>query len=230
MTSREPTPLDRLFLNHIDGVGELILVRHGQQQWPDPETSVSGDWVDPPLSELGRRQAVAVGEYLADTKIDVVYSSALARAHDTGKAIAGHHDLEPIVRPDMREIQFYGGLPQDKRASDILGAEIVKATGNRFVKERRWDVYPATESSLDFRRRVSLEIEAAIADRPGQTVVIACHGGVINIYLAELLGLSVDMFFRPAHASVHRLSFSSDRQVITSLGETSHLVGELHTI
>ncbi len=230
MTTREPTPLDRLFLNHIDGTGQLILVRHGQQQWPDPETSVSGDWVDPPLSELGRRQATAVGEYLAGIKIDAVYSSALARAHDTGKAIAGHHDLEPIVRPELREIQFYGDLPDDKRASDILGADVVKATGNRFVKERRWDVYPATESSLSFRRRVAIEIEAAIAGRAGQTVVIACHGGVINIYLAELLGLAVDMFFRPAHASVHRLTFSAERQVVTSLGEVSHLVGDLHTI
>lgn len=230
MTTREPTPLDRLFLNHLDDVGELILVRHGQQEWPDPENSVSGDWVDPPLSDLGRRQAAAVGQYLADTKIDAVYSSALSRAHDTGKAIADHHNLEPIVRPDLREIQFYGELPDDKRASDILGTDVVRATGNRFIQERRWDVYPATESSLSFRRRIALEIEAAIADRVGQTVVIACHGGVINIYLAELLGMTADMFFRPAHASVHRLSFGHDRRIVTSLGEVAHLVGELHTI
>lgn len=230
MTTHPPTPLDRLFLNRLDDVGQLILVRHGQQQWPDPDNSVSGDWVDPPLSELGRRQAAAVGEYLAQTQIDAVYSSALSRAHDTGKAIAGHHDLEPIVRPDLREIQFYGELPDDKRASDILGPDVVKAAGNRFLQERRWDVYPATESSLSFRRRVGIEIEAALIDRVGQTVVIACHGGVINIYLAELLGLDADMFFRPAHASVHRLSFGHDRRVITSLAEIPHLVGDLHTV
>lgn len=230
MSTRPPSPLDRVFLSGLENVGELILVRHGQQLWPDPATSVTADWVDPPLSDLGERQAAAVGDYLADTKIDVIVSSALRRAHDTGLAIANHHNHDVNVRPDLHEIQMYRDLPQDQRATNVLGEDVIKAVGERFVAKQRWDVYPATESSLDFRRRCALEIESVLADRAGQTVVIACHGGVINAYLAELLGIEQDMFFRPAHASVHRLAFGEGRRIIRNLGENTHLVGDLLTV
>ncbi|MEL6985097.1 MAG: histidine phosphatase family protein, partial [Actinomycetota bacterium] len=84
MSNDTPHPIDRAFLTNDPEAGQLILVRHGQQQWPDPETATVGDWVDPPLSDLGRQQAKAVASYLADEPVSVVYSSHLKRAHDTG--------------------------------------------------------------------------------------------------------------------------------------------------
>jgi len=55
--------------------------------------------------------------------------------------------------------------------------------------------------------------------------VVACHGGVINAYLTHVLGLTdQDMFFRPAHASVHRVTFLGERRVIDAVNETAHLV------
>ena len=53
--------------------------------------------------------------------------------------------------------------------------------------------------------------------------MVACHGGVINAYLAELLGLDIDMFFRPFHASSHRVLFGHGRRVIETLNEESYL-------
>ena len=52
---------------------------------------------------------------------------------------------------------------------------------------------------------------------------MACHGGVINAYLAEMLGLDVDMFFRPFHASIHRVLFGHGKRVIETLNEESYL-------
>jgi broad specificity phosphatase PhoE len=54
-------------------------------------------------------------------------------------------------------------------------------------------------------------------------VVVACHGGVINAYLAWVLGLAEDMFFRPAHASVQTVLVRDDRRVIQGLNDVSHL-------
>ncbi|MEM7275943.1 MAG: histidine phosphatase family protein, partial [Actinomycetota bacterium] len=73
------------------------------------------------------------------------------------------------------------------------------------------------------RRRVGVAVEGALADHPGETVVVACHGGVINAYLAQILNLPMDMFYRPAHASVHRLRFKDSLRVIETLNEQAFL-------
>jgi broad specificity phosphatase PhoE len=175
--------MDRAFLTDDPEAGQLILVRHGQQQWPDHQTATVGDWVDPPLSDLGRQQAAAVAKYLAEEPVTAVYSSQLKRAFDTGQAIA----------------------------------EL------RFIMSKRWDSYPHSETSEDFRRRVGIAVEAAIADHEGETVVVACHGGVINTYLAQVLGLDMDMFYRPVHTSVHRVRYKGSLRVIDSLNEQTFL-------
>ncbi len=218
-----PSPIDRAFLTNDPEAGQLILVRHGQQRWPDPETATVGDWVDPPLSELGEKQAAAVAAYLADEPVSVVYSSHLKRAHATGRAVAEAKEVEQVVIEELEEIHLYGGLPPDTRPSDVLGDKVIGGARNRFVLTRRWDSYPHSETSADFRRRVGLAVEGAIADHPGETVVVACHGGVINTYLADLLGLSVDMFYRPVHASVHRIRFKGTVRAIDSLNEQAFL-------
>ena len=88
-STRPPSAFDQAFLTNDPDAGMLILVRHGQQQWPDPDVSTPGDWVDPPLSELGRQQAEAVGSYLAKETASTIYSSQLLRANDTAQAVAG---------------------------------------------------------------------------------------------------------------------------------------------
>ena len=93
----------------------------------------------------------------------------------------------------------------------------------RFVRERRWDVYPYTETSAEFRHRVVTSVEGILAEHPGQRVVIACHGGVINAYVGHLLGLVEDMFFRPGHASISRVLVGDGRRVVHTLNELHHL-------
>lgn len=223
MSDDTPHPIDRAFLTNDPEAGQLILVRHGQQQWPDPETATVGDWIDPPLSDLGRQQAKAVASYLGGEPISAVYSSHLKRAHDTGRAVAEVADVDQVVIEQLEEINLYGDLPPDSRPIETLGEKLVVGARERFVLTRRWDSYPHSETSADFRRRVGLAVEGAIADHPGETVVVACHGGVINTYLADILGLSVDMFYRPVHASVHRIRFKGTVRAIDSLNEQTFL-------
>lgn len=215
--------MDRAFLTDDPEAGRLILVRHGQQQWPDPETATVGDWVDPPLSDLGEQQAAAVAKYLSDEPITAVYSSELKRAFDTGRAIAETREAPHQVITELEEIHLYGKLPQDSRPSDLLGEKILNGARERFVNSKRWDSYPHSETSAEFRQRVGIAMEAAIADHEGETVVVACHAGVINTYLALVLGLEMDMFYRPVHASVHRVRFKGSARIIDSLNERSYL-------
>jgi hypothetical protein len=59
---RPPNVFDRAFLTGIEGVTEIVLVRHGEQYVPDWRGGPVGDIVDPPLSERGEAQARLVAE------------------------------------------------------------------------------------------------------------------------------------------------------------------------
>lgn len=225
-TQRVVTAIDRAFLTYEEDATELILVRHGQQEFPDPARAKVGDWVDPPLSELGQRQAAAVGRLLAEERVDRVFSSALLRANDTGRAIAQHHGLDVQVEHDLREIETFRDLPRDVSPTEAIGELILQGARERFVRHRTWDVYPYTERNDEFRHRTINVIEGILALHPGQRLVVACHGGVINAYIAEMLGLTTAMFFRPAHASVHRIRAHDLTRALSSLNETHHLTCE----
>src|SRR5207245_7671467 len=106
---------------------------------------------------------------------------------------------------------------------DVLSEPMRKGFQERFVQERKWDTFPYSETSAEFRHRVVTAIEGILVSHPGETVAIACHGGVINTYIAHVLGLEEDMFFRPGHATVSRVLVSSGRRVVHTLNEIHHL-------
>jgi 2,3-bisphosphoglycerate-dependent phosphoglycerate mutase len=217
------SPLDLAFLTNLAGVGRLILVRHGQQRWPEGPNPAASEWVDPPLSETGRRQAEIVGAALAGEPVDAVYCSHLERAHQTGRQIGQPHGLEPVVLNELREIEIFRDLPHGKSVRDMVSEPVLRGMRERFVQERSWDVYPYSESSAELRLRVITVIEGIAAMHAGATVVVACHGGVINAYIGHVLGIAQDMFFRPGHASVSRVLAGDGRRVVHSLNEFHHL-------
>jgi broad specificity phosphatase PhoE len=217
------SPLDRTFLTHVPGVTTMLLIRHGKQHFEHRSRPTTADWVDPPLSDLGRRQAEAVGRALAAEPIDVVYSSPLVRALATAHEVARHHGLQPEVVADLREVELFRGLPDGVTITEAIWSEELARLQDRFIVERRWDLYPYSESGAVFRSRVVAAIEEIAARHRGQRVALACHSGVTNGYLAHVLGLAEDMFFRPAHASVNRVLAGDSRRVVHSLNETHHL-------
>ncbi len=214
---------DRAFLTGVEGVTELIFVRHGEQHIPDPRSGPVGDTFDPPLSERGEQQAKAVGERLSVDRVDVVYASPLKRALETGRQIARHHRMEPVVVPDLREIEVFRDMPPEKSAVEYFGQGLLLGIRERMLREKKWDVYPLSESSFDFRKRTVNAVEAIIAENEGKRVVIACHGGVINSYVGHVIGVDYDMFFRPAHCSIHIVFSGHGVRALQSLNDVHHL-------
>ena len=214
---------DRSFLTNVEGVTELIFVRHGEQHIPDPRGGPIGDTFDPPLSERGEQQAKAVGERLSTDRVDAVYASPLRRALETGKQVARHHRLEPIVVQDLREIEIFRDMPHELSPIAHFGRELLAGVRERMIRERKWDVYPLSESSFDFRKRTVNAVESIIAANEGKRVVVACHGGVINSYIAHIIGVDYDMFFRPAHCSIHVVFSGHGVRALQSLNDVHHL-------
>jgi broad specificity phosphatase PhoE len=228
---RMPAPFDIAFLSGRDDITEVLLVRHGQQDYD--VTGPVSQMIDPPLSELGRTQARLVGEALSTLRIDHVYASPLRRARDTGDQIARHHRLEPIIVDDLQEVGVFRDVPPDKTPLEYIGRMALVGTRQRMVTEKSWDVYPFSESSHEFRRRVINAIEGIIATHPAERIAIACHGGVINAYIGHIIGSKYDMFFRPAHTSVNIVAGADGIRALYSLNDVRHLMtaeGSFHSV
>lgn len=228
---RLPGPFDIAFLSNMERVTELLLIRHGQQHF-DVNGPVA-ELLDPPLSDLGRSQARLVGMALSTERIDRVYASPLRRALDTGREIARHHRLEPVVVDDLREVGIFEEVPHDKTPLEYIGREVLAGARERMITEKSWDVYPYSEASFAFRKRVINAIEGIIVSHENERVAIACHGGVINAYIGHIIGTRYDMFFRPAHTSINVVAAGDGRRALYRLNDVHHLMtpeGGFHSV
>ncbi|MFN8556091.1 MAG: histidine phosphatase family protein [Dehalococcoidia bacterium] len=163
---------------------------------------------------------------MARRPLTAIYCSTLRRARDTALAIARHHGLTPVEIHDLREIETWRDMPQDKTVQEYLGANYLAALRERMIAERDWDVYPYSESMAEFRRRTINAIEAALAAHPAARIAIVCHGAVINAYTGHLIGSPYGMYFRPAHASISLVAAGHGRRALRSLNDVSHLAAD----
>lgn len=218
---RPPGIFDEAFLTGIEGVTELYLVRHAQQHID--VYGVAADWVDPPLTEHGHAQARLLAQALSTTHFDGIFASPLKRTQETAKPLADVHRIPIETMEDLREVEVFREIPPDVTVRDFLGDDRLNAARQRMIDERNWDVYPYSEPSYDFKKRVINAIETIIAMNKGERVAVVCHGGVINAYCGHIIGSRYDMFFRPAHSSVNIVAVGGSRRIVRTLNDIHHL-------
>ena len=193
---------------------ELILVRHGL---PLRREVVEGP-ADPQLAPEGHDQAARLANYLSSETIAAIYSSPMKRAVQTAEPLAQMTGL-PISIVD--EVAEY----------DRLSNEYIPIEELRAANDDRWQKLLAGEWQSDsdtlesFRDRVITSLELLISQHASQRIVVTCHGGVINQYLAHILGISTERgFFYPQYTSIHRVVASQNGlRSIGSLNEIAHL-------
>lgn len=198
---------------------ELVLVRHAL-----PERVITeGGIADPPLSELGRRQAAAAAKWLAEESFDALYVSPLLRARETAQPIGEVLELEMQVADGIAEYdrmaESYIPIEEVKRSDDPE----IQAHWKALAEDRLEDLIADAHT---FRPRVNEAVEKLIAGHPGQRILAVCHGGVISAALAEIIGLSRTLWFEAGYASIHRIVASrSGIRSIKSINEMGHLRG-----
>lgn len=173
---------------------------------------------DPELSQDGLSQAALVAQYLTHEKLDAVYSSPLRRAIQTAEPIASAHG---------HSIAIIDGVAEwDRHSNEYIPVEELKASNDPRWQEMVAGGWNSEEDQDEFKDRVVTSLEEIINNHRGHRVVVSCHGGVINQYLAHVLGLSEGQFFYPNYTSIHRIAASSNgHRSILSINETSHLRG-----
>jgi probable phosphoglycerate mutase len=204
-------------------VTELILVRHGEsignvareEAESSGALSIAMPMRDPdvPLSELGARQARAVGQWLAadpTRQPGAVWSSPYLRARQTAQLAVAELADPPAIRQDERIRD---------RELGVLDLLTKRGVLTRFPAEadrRRWlgKFYyrpPGGESWVD----LVLRIRAFLADLdrlagPGRQLIVS-HDAVILLFRYVLEQLDEDQVFEiarsgsVANASVSRL-------------------------
>lgn len=201
----------------------VYVVRHGETL--ANRGGVFQGQMDVPLSEMGRRQAEAVGGALAGVQFDVVYSSDLSRAAETARAIMKHQKCRLVLDRRLREMN--GGLCQGTTHEETLAAfpEFVRAWEEDPWNTRR----PGGESFADLKARVGRAMDDIVAwnsGKPGgSTVALVGHGGVIRAVLT-VAGVERPLL----EASVRNCSISIVRRsgnewTAVKVDECAHLDG-----
>jgi probable phosphoglycerate mutase len=193
---------------------EIVLVRHGLPLRVELETGIA----DPELAAEGHEQAAKMAAYLGVEDVEAVYVSPLRRALETASPLCKVLGLEAVVSEGVAEF--------DRNSREYVPVEELRATNDpRWEKLLRGEWDGVDEDPSIFKARVVATVEDMIARHPGGRVVVVCHGGVINQYLAHVLGIETHVgFFYPKYTSIHRvMAARSGERSIVSINEASHL-------
>jgi probable phosphoglycerate mutase len=224
MTARRVRSIDleNPFVDSFEGMCELLLVRHGEQQFR--ENIPLGEALDAPLSEMGWKQARAVGERLAPARIGAVHCSPLQRALNTAQEIARHHGLEPVIHEELSEINLWAGAPQDRGLLDFMDRDDLVRVYREVSATRKHSAYPYCEDPAAFRQRVVEAIDRIIEQSIGMRVAVVCHGGVINTYLSHLFRSSYDHLVAVHHTSITVVRAADTRREVLTVNDYSHVM------
>jgi len=186
---------------------QLVLVRHGLPVR-------SSDSSDPPLAAEGVEQARRVARWLARERCDAVFSSTMKRAIQTA---------EPFAALVERPVQTHAGIVEfDRDSGTYVPMEELKRDDYE-----AWKAFVAGNHGADidsFQTAVVATLEEIVNTHSGKTVAVFCHGGVINVWTAYVLGMPARLFFEPAYASLHRyLCARSGERNLVGLNDVGHL-------
>jgi probable phosphoglycerate mutase len=196
---------------------EVLLVRHGESAAVVPGSPESAD---PPLADVGRKQAAALAARLAGKHLDAVWSSDLARARDTARALAEPRGLEVVERVELREVHLGDWERGEFRRRAALGDDPEFLA---FVAAGRWEAIPGAEPDDAARERIAGVVDEAAATHPGGSVALVCHGGLINAWLARFFGSHRSFVASIDNTSVTRLTTDGERWLVLGVNDTHHL-------
>ncbi len=189
---------------------ELVLIRHAL---PHRVDGGSGDIpADPGLTEAGRAQAAALAGWLTFEPITAIWSSPMRRAIETALPIGELIGLDVHEDADLVEADHDASsyVPLEEMGAELHADPIGAVFGDR-------------DPEL-FRHRVTGALGRIAANHPSSSVAVICHGAVINVYVADVLGLDVPLFFSPEYTSISRILVSrSGHRTVRSLNEVAHL-------
>lgn len=167
----------------------LYLIRHGQSTH---NVGLDAENLDPPLTELGQRQAILAAEAVAAEVHTAValYASPQRRALQTAAPLQKALGLPARILPDLCES---GGLYQDAGMSrDAILAEWPGVLPDPGITEAGW--WPPGETEADeavvyARAERVIRYLRACHEGNQETLLVVTHGRFCGVFISTLLGL-----------------------------------------
>lgn len=153
---------------------KLYLTRHGQTEW-NVQKRMQGQ-NNSPLTELGKWQAMQLGNYLQNVQFNCIYSSSSLRALHTAELVCGERNILVSACDDLREISL--GEWEGMTFSDAE-KQYPEQFYNFWHKSEKY-YRPDSESFDELRRRTSGAIERIAQQHSDETVLIVTHGMVLR--------------------------------------------------
>lgn len=191
----------------------FFFVRHGESE-ANAGHRFSGR-LDSPLTERGRRQAVAVADALIDVPFDRIVATPLSRSLDTALVIARRRRMPVEVEPGLIEIDV----------GDRTGAHFDEVRGLPEWKDDGFVSWPGGESLEQVLERALRAIRRLARETTGGTVLVIGHGGVTRILVSHYLGLLPKLDRSPAaNTNVTVIVTDGETGRVERLFESAHVV------
>ncbi len=152
-------------------MSRILLIRHGQSTW-----NADGRWqgrADPPLSDLGRRQAEVAAEAVRGLGVTRLVASPLVRAHQTATIIGSALALDVAADPRLQERD--AGEWTGKTRTEI------EAGWPGFLSDGTRPAGFEVDDVLHERALAAIGDVAALATSTGGPVLVISHGGLIRV-------------------------------------------------
>ena len=150
----------------------ILLIRHASHDWLN--RGLAGRLHDVHLNAQGVKESAVLGRHLKHLPIATVYSSPLARAHETAEAIALALDCPVTLDSKWNEIDF--GAWTGRSFSDLQD----DPDWNRWNNERATATPPGGESMLAVAARAVDAMDEIAQAHAAETVLVIAHADVIR--------------------------------------------------
>lgn len=161
----------------------VYLIRHGQAV-VNVKPIIGGMKADTGLTDIGIAQAERLRDRLSATgeiKADVLIASTLPRASQTARIIAPAFDLPIIDDDDVQELR-----PGE---ADGLTFDEYRAQYGSLSFNPVKPLSPGGETWRTFTQRTAAAFERIVSEHAGKTIVVVCHGWVIESSFGYFMGL-----------------------------------------
>jgi len=162
----------------------IILIRHGETLW-DIEKRTIGH-LDVPLSELGKKQSIAIAERLKNIPFTHLYSSDLGRAIETAEYIAKICNVDIKIDVDLREINI-NKVDACVQFNPIRNASTT--TYQNKIKQPLDCITPNSETHRQRQDRIINVMNSLAHIHANETIVIISHSSVLKGFLEFVIGI-----------------------------------------
>lgn len=198
---------------------KIILARHGHVDWIAPERFRGR--ADLALSELGTRQAAALGRRIAQSWApDAIYTSPLSRCVVTGDAIAKATGTSAQPFDSLNDTHYgqWQGLTHDEVRARWPDELTVWLNAPELAQ------IPSGETLADVLVRAMAVLRLVLRQHAGQTIVIVGHDSINRVILLHCLGLPLAKYWqlKQEPCCINEIGIDRTEFTIHRINETFH--------